>query len=464
MEDNIKLLAGIKASLDAVSPVELGVNKHSEIVRLLYEICKRENIPVAAVLGSIGIEGMIKGGKGGFFRKLKSSLMARRYHQGRAGKDTHLMPVVLEAEETRDCGWNGRLDPFRIFIEKDAEGMPLSARIVRSFPKARVSIVRNLPEALKICGRPGAKDAYPMRMDNVFIVTAKAGLIKKCPCSPKCVGCGYLVLNMGFGCPMGCDYCYLKAYTDIPGILFPANVDDFLEELSVLDRKAGPCTRIGTGEFTDSLALDRYTLYSEALIPFFAGLKNLVLELKTKRADIDTVLCQVPNRNVVLSWSLNTADMSALYEKGASTLDERLHAAGKAAEKGFDIGFHFDPLIFHKGWEESYADLVSKVFSVPSVREKCRWVSLGTLRYSPGLKEAFEKDRPDLSAYYEGEFFTDLDGKLRYDKSLRSMMYRHMAGCIADSGVNAAVYLCMETEEAWRASGLKAGQMFGSAV
>ena len=63
--------------------------------------------------------------------------------------------------------------------------------------------------------------------------------------------------------------------------------------------------RIGTGELTDSLALDRLTGLSRRLVPYFAELPNATLELKTKSAEIGELLNLDSRGRTVVSWSVN---------------------------------------------------------------------------------------------------------------------------------------------------------------
>ncbi|MFH1837830.1 MAG: spore photoproduct lyase family protein, partial [Candidatus Omnitrophota bacterium] len=257
------------------------------------------------------------------------------------------------------------------------------------------------------------------------------------------------------GCPVDCSYCYLQTYSNAPGLILPANIEDYYSRITELDNKAVAGIRIGTGEFTDSLALDKYTRYASKLIPFFKNMKNLVLELKTKIADISHVIQEQPHENVVISWSINTKEISDMYEKGASSVKGRIKAAKEAAKKGFKIGFHFDPIVFYREWEKEYEDIVNYLFSFDEIKEQTVWISLGSLRYTPGLKQIAEKRFGKNTMFYEGEFFEDIDGKFRYPEHLRVNMYKKMNKWIKKYNNSCWVYLCMEPESVWNKAGVK---------
>lgn len=454
IEDNIQLSRKIEKILAGTLPIKLGPNKKNELVRLVYEICKREGASPETVLISAGVEELSKDGKGGLFSRLKSKLLEARYPSMRRGDKVSFLPLSFGEklgviEEDR-----GTIVPKRIFVEKEVKDAAWTAALLRKFPEAEVIHVGRLKDGLAVVKRSGSPAVYDSRRENIFIVKARSAFVKACPCTKRYKRCGYWILNLGFGCPFNCTYCYLQTYSNIPGIILPANIEDYLPHLEALDRKAEKGARIGTGEFADSLALDEYTNYSSGLIPVFAGMKNLVLELKTKTARIDSILGMRPNANVVISWSMNTPFVAERYEKGASSVDERIRAAGEAAARGFRVGFHFDPLVHYAGWEKDYRAVAERMFADERVRRNTAWISLGTLRYTPGLKEAAEKRFADNMIFYQGEFFADSDGKLRYHRELREAMYREMARWIRSRGVEAWIYPCMEPEEIWKNEGL----------
>ncbi len=431
-------------------PITLGVNKKNELIRLSYEICRARKFTFSEFTRQIDLENIISGGKSGFFHRLKSVLMKIRYPSLISPDEPHLMPLNI-GEEAEECGvWTGKLDPKKILLEKSVCRSEWADNFIKKFSDVEIVEIKDLKDGLKKISRTSAENLYNLRRDHVFLTKTKSTFIKICPCTKGCQRCGYWILNVGFGCPIDCSYCYLQTYSNAPGIVLPANVEDYFEHIENFDRKLTQKIRIGTGEFTDSLAFDEYTEYSTVLIPFFRNMKNLVLELKTKVNKIDNVLKTEPNDNVVISWSINTEKMAKKYEKGAPKIKDRVEAALLAARRGYKIGFHFDPLIYYDGWEDEYAQSLRKLFSFSEIRKNTVWISLGTLRYTPGLKQAAEKRFSDNIIFYQGEFFADSDGKLRYKKDVRIDMYNKMISWIRSFKVDAWIYLCMEPEDVWQ--------------
>ena len=445
INDNYLLAKEIEKKLEQSMPIRLGVNKINELTRLVFEICLSLDQLPEEVLKRAGLYDLKNDrDKGGLFHRMKTDLLTMRYPSLRESDNVRIMPLKIEEISEGHSEWNGEMNPKNIFVEKSTENLEWTKNFLEQFPSSTVEVEENINGAVKRLSSRRGVEAYNSRRDNVFITANKASFIKRCPCTKDAKRCGYWILNLGFGCPFDCSYCYLQTYSNIPGIVLTANIEDYYEHIRTFDLASAKGLRIGTGEFTDSLALDRYTGYSGKLIGFFRNAKNLVLELKTKTADIENVLKEDPHENVVIAWSINTPKIAGICEKGASSVSERIFAAILAAKRGYRVAFHFDPVVWYENWEKEYEDIVGELFSNKEIRDNTAWISLGTLRYTPGLKQAAEQRFGDNTVFYKGEFFLDFDGKFRYPEALRRDMYLKMKGFIKEQGVSCWTYLCME--------------------
>ena len=450
ISDNILLAGEVERALSEALPIRLGVNKKNELVRLAYEICRARGLTAREALDLVGIGALAAEGKNGLFHRTKSALVGARYPSAFPGCDLHIMPLKISPAAGECRTWDFKLDPKVIYVEEDIKGLDWTGTFLENFPKAEIKSIKKVSTAFEKAGAKNTASLYNERRENIFLVRNRAAFIKICPCTKSCRRCGYWILNIGFGCPVDCSYCYLQTYSRAPGIMLPANIDEYYTYIEKFDKKVRKRTRIGTGEFTDSLAFDRYTGYSSRLVPFFRKMKKLVLELKTKTTEIENILKEEPHDNVVVSWSMNTRDAAGRYEKGGAGISDRIEAASKAARRGYKIGFHFDPIVFYEGWEQEYRTIVEELFSRKEINEKTAWISLGTMRYTPGLKQISENRFSDNNIFYEGEFFADIDGKLRYPRPLRIDMYNRMIRWIRSANRHSWIYLCMEPEAVWK--------------
>jgi len=177
----------------------------------------------------------------------------------------------------------------KIFVTEECAELPYTRRIIER-AKLPVEIIkdRRLPDF-------NSGDQYHFQLTNgkrnLLLCRNQGHFFKPCPGTREYQCCEYQVINIGMNCPMDCVYCILQAYLNNPWLTFFVNIDDMLTELEEAVNEAGPKRfwRIGTGEFTDSMALDKWTGLSEILTSFTARHPNTVLELKTKSAMIDNL-------------------------------------------------------------------------------------------------------------------------------------------------------------------------------
>lgn len=285
---------------------------------------------------------------------------------------------------------------------------------------------------------------------QLYLCHNRGTFFKPCPGTREYQCCEYQVLNTGTNCPIDCVYCILQAYLNVPWLTFHVNTDQLFLELSeTLSKNPHQFFRIGTGEFTDSLAIDRLTCLSRPLVEFIGKRNNAVLELKTKSAAIENLQGLPHNGRTIIAWSLNSTQVMARYELRSATLEERLDAAQKCAEWGYRLAFHFDPIIDYPEWQTGYAETIERLFEkVPA--SAIAWISLGALRYIPSLKEIALRRFPGARIYCQ-EFITGLDGKARYFRPNRVHLYQHIVALLQQRvSAKTCIYFCMESDEIWR--------------
>ena len=341
-------------------------------------------------------------------------------------------------------------DPFKyissLYVDEGCYNLPYSQEIIKrsGLPVKVVSSQET----------PHINGLYPDNLtrgkQHLYLCRNRGRFFKNCPGTREYNCCGYHVLNIGMNCPMDCVYCILQAYLNNPWLSFFINIDDLFAELDqVLTEDPANVFRIGTGEFTDSLALDRLTGLSRHLIQYVRSHDNAVLELKTKSVVIENLAEIDHGDRVVIAWSLNSPVIMQREEIRTASLDERLDAAVQCAKWGYRLAFHFDPIIWHEGWQDGYRETIQKLFSVVP-REHIVWISMGALRYLPSLKGIATSRFPGSRFFYE-EFISGLDGKLRYFRSQRVEMYKFIAQEIEKYiSDKTCLYFCMESDVIWQ--------------
>ena len=222
--------------------------------------------------------------------------------------------------------------PGRVIVESDVADSSLVFALKQNLPGAVFETVDRVSDT--DCRDP----------DILEVVRFRGRSLKSCPGTRHYHCCGYRIFHFGTQCTLDCSYCILQSYLNQPNLRLFGNIEEMREQLSdELDQDPGRLYRIGTGEFTDSLLLDPFTGLSRMLVPFFAGRRNAVLELKTKTDFVKNLDGLEHNGHTIMAWSLNSEEVRIREEPFAATLAERLDAARFCAERGYFLAFHFDP-------------------------------------------------------------------------------------------------------------------------
>ncbi len=334
----------------------------------------------------------------------------------------------------------------KIYLDEKAEKDPVSETVLKALPDVPVETIQDKRSLIKRFS--SMSDPIGIGKKHLFITRFYGRRLKPCPGTSNHICCGYYVINAVTNCPMDCSYCVLQGYLNNPFLTLYTNWDDLLQEIDAFlstDRRSLP--RLGTGELSDSLALESIFPISQFLIDFFSKRPRAILELKTKSANIDSLLGSDHCGKTVISWSLNPPGRIEQEEMRTAPLKERMDAARRCQERGYPLGFHFDPILYYEGWEKEYRETIFQLFRQIDPG-RVVWISLGGFRYPPHLKAIAEERFPNTEVFL-GELFPGRDGKFRYLKETRVAVYRKMAGWLREVDPKLFIYLCMESKEVW---------------
>jgi spore photoproduct lyase len=282
----------------------------------------------------------------------------------------------------------------------------------------------------------------------LFLTNSPGKLVKPCPATrPPYLCCRYTVIHSSTQCPMDCTYCILQNYLESSVIQVNLRLDDIFRDIeSIMNREPKRFFRFGTGELGDSLALDPITGLSGDFLTAFALKRNGLIELKTKSAHVERVL-EYPAKHAVVSWSLNPDIVIKKEEVYTPNLQARLRSAYQCQQAGYLLGFHFDPILSFENANLLYEETIDQLFA--AIRpERVAWISLGTLRFPPALKQVIRTRFPRSRIIYE-EMIRGLDGKMRYPKPMRIDLYRAVYQRIRHYSSDVFIYFCMESPQVW---------------
>lgn len=327
----------------------------------------------------------------------------------------------------------------KIYVDRTMVKAPLTERVTGRLPDLPVEIIdpENFPHEALGEGQ------------SLYLKEYKGKFLRFCPGTSYYHCCGYRIIHIGENCPMACSYCILQAYFQDKVLKVWANQEDLFDELGK-SFSADPEARfrVGTGEFTDSLALEAVTGYSRDLVRFLGDYPNVCLELKSKVIDLSWMDSVKRADRVLPAWSLNAPFVNEHEEFGVSTLKERLEAAKVCADAGFKVCLHFDPIIRFDGWREGYAEIVDMIFDYLEP-ENIAYLSMGSFRHMPHLKPIIERNFPETTYIFD-EFIVGNDNKMRLLRPLRVRQFKFIVDRLRKHGMDKQIYFCMESTENWK--------------
>ena len=332
----------------------------------------------------------------------------------------------------------------RIFVEHQVATHPQTGRILRALDKAPVVYIDKVEDVFERARKPYLQKRGDL---NLFIGRKEGQLVKPAPDAYGLSGDPHYYFIHAYNCIYECEYCYLQGYFKSPDLVLYVNHDEIAAEIRETVRRHAdrPSVWFHAGEFSDTLALSHITDEWGTYWELFATLPNARLELRTKSVNLKAIIDRPPLENIIVTFSLSPAAQAKRYDRKTPSLEARLRAIAKLADRGFRLGIHFDPIIYDDGFEAQYRALVQEVLqAVPDVQ--IEYISLGVVRFTRDVYQEFVRNYPG-SGLLAGEFVKSFDNKIRYNRPQRLYMLNTVQQLCRDAGIGAEkIYLCMENE------------------
>ncbi len=302
----------------------------------------------------------------------------------------------------------------------------------------------------EIRDRPNSYDDF--RLKNIpqeqkfnFKTEPKEGFgLGLCPvASERTRCCNLLTLDAIESCGFDCSYCSIQSFYNQNTITFDSSFKDKLLNLELDKNKT---YHIGTGQASDSLMFGNQEGVLDALFDFARKNPNVILEFKTKSHNITYLLENDVPKNILCTWSLNTPTIIKNEEHLTASLQKRLDAARKVADKGVKVGFHFHPIVEYVGYLDEYKEVYDKVLDMFEA-EEVALVSFGTLTFiKPVIKQLRAREFRTKITQIPHE---DASGKTSYPNKTKEQMFKHAYESFKPWHKEVFFYLCMEEHHMW---------------
>jgi len=277
----------------------------------------------------------------------------------------------------------------------------------------------------------------------------KSDFIHEFTKTPSGIVCPHFyVLAHANGCPYACDYCYLQLtfrYQKEPVIF--TNRQDLIRDVNRFLEKEKPSV-LSAGELSDALAFDHITGLSKDLIPLFAEQDKHKLLFLTKSANVENLLGINQRRNIIVSFSLNAPFISAMHEHGAPNPLDRVDAARKCQEAGYEVRLRIDPVIPIPGWKDHYKILLNYI----KLNLNCEGMrfTIGSIRYFKSLPDFARSRGRNVEVFKVATSCEGADRRMRVTPQLRLEIYSWFCEQLPN---NSTIALCKETIEIWKKLG-----------
>ena len=290
----------------------------------------------------------------------------------------------------------------------------------------------------------GCSQSAPEKITTTFINNPSAKILGSCPvASEKTLCCNLQTLDAVRNCGLDCTYCSIQSFYSGNEVLMD---NEFGKKLLSLPIEKNQSYHIGTGQSSDSLMWGNKEGILDDILTFSHINPNVILEFKTKSSNVEYLIKNEYPRNIITTWSLNPQVVIDNEEHLTASLEHRLRAARRIADKKRLVGFHFHPIIRYEGYLDDYCHLAKKVMNSFSESEVAL-ISMGTVTFT---KKTIKEIRSrNIKSKILQMPFEEVAGKFSYPEKLKVEMFSNLYKAFEPWHGKVFFYLCMEPANLW---------------
>lgn len=165
-------------------------------------------------------------------------------------------------------------------------------------------------------------------------------------------------LHSAWGCLHRCAYCQRGSV-----YVINLNLEEFVEHVDQLLAENPWQKTFRYDVEQDVLAIEPEYGACEMLVRDFAKRSDQFLILFSKSANVDHLLHLPHNGHTIMLWTLSTHTVSRRYEPRTATMEERIEAAYKCQQAGYNVRFKCKPVIPIRGWREEITHMLELMYS-----------------------------------------------------------------------------------------------------
>jgi spore photoproduct lyase len=247
--------------------------------------------------------------------------------------------------------------PSEVFFTKSALEQPFGQAIHSRLTKVGVPITELNTDRLPSIRGADERETYRRAKKTLSVVVAPPSQMALQPIPPS----ADYQFHLAQGCPAHCQYCYLAGSLGGPPLTrVYANLPDILQNLERY-KQPGKVTTFEASCYTDPLALEHLTGSLSETIKFFGQQDGMNLRWVSKFDNVEPLLDVAHNGHTRARLSMNALPITQRLEGGTASLEARLAATRKLAQRGYPVGIVLAPIMPIENWREHYTHLFERI-------------------------------------------------------------------------------------------------------
>lgn len=316
-----------------------------------------------------------------------------------------------------------------IYIEAAAHEYPRTAEIKARFPAARCITIDSYKDMFN---RPRQNWQAQKISQKLILAVKKEGLLYPGTDIAPDFGHPFFYYNtMLLNCVYDCSYCYLQGLYSSANLVAFVNEADFFQAAEEALQTHGSMYLCISYD-TDLLGFETLFGLNARWIEFARTHPEILIESRTKSANIGSIAALHPASNFILAWTLSPDSIRETFEPRTPSLAKRLAAVRQALDLGWPVRICIDPMLLVPDWENVYSDLFLQIAAQLPV-EKIQDFSIGTFRMNTAfLKNIRKQERPSSILYHP---FSVTAGVASYESSQQDQLIAYAERGLESVGV-----------------------------
>lgn len=283
-----------------------------------------------------------------------------------------------------------------IYVEKKAKNHINTLKILKKFPKSKIIEIENYKEFFSSNNQNFVEQKKSPKL--ILTIKEENNLYKGAKVCESFANENFYYTSSILNCLYNCEYCYLQGVYSSANIVIFVNLDDVFKEVEKHLKDLGSLYLCISYD-TDLLAMDSVCNFSLEWLEFAKKYKNLKIELRTKSANVKSVLEKEVNNNFIFAFTLSPKEIIDKYEKNTATLRKRLEAIKILQNRGWTVRICVDPIIYDENFEKFYSAMVDEIFLYIN-KDKILDVSIGVFRISKEYLKKMRKQNENSKVLY----------------------------------------------------------------